>query len=361
MRSVIGRLQAINWNQVSTLTLVTLLVLSGTVATVGVAPAAATAGEDLDARTTEGLEASDSGSLSSTDGSFSPGSLLQIDDWPTAGRDPGRSGHSSNGTGPTTGPEARWIHEFEDDDTDIPAVAADGLVFVPGWDSVRAVDADTGDLVWNASESGIGSVTTSQGLVITTATDYSDGDWIRAYHAANGTEAWNVSFEADTSVAFGGAFYAVRGEYLYAYDLQTGAQLWSVDLNEDISNGLSAANGTIYATGQVGTRDYGVYALNASDGSERWRFEMEGELSMQPTAVDGSVYVGAGDETYDPKFYRLNATDGHVEWIFDVNTQPRGAAVADGFVYLAAGNTVHALDEETGQREWLHRLAGSIE
>ncbi|UTF53473.1 Ig-like domain-containing protein [Natronosalvus rutilus] len=289
-------------------------------------------------------------------------SILDAGDWGTDGRDSGRSGHNPNASGPTTDPDARWVYEFTDDVIDIPVVVAAGHVYVPGEDSLRAIDNDTGEEVWNVSEPSIRSVTATQDVVVTTATSYSDGDWIRGYHATNGTERWNVSnFEADATVAFDGTFYATRGEYLYAYDLQTGEQLWSVDVNEDVTGSLSAAGGMIYATGQVNDRDYAVYALSASDGSEEWRFEMEGELSMQPTVADDSVFVGTGDETYDPKFYKLNATDGHVEWIFDVNTQPRGTAVADGYVYLAAGNTIHALDETTGQREWLHRFAGSIE
>ncbi|WP_207590563.1 PQQ-binding-like beta-propeller repeat protein [Halomontanus rarus] len=300
--------------------------------------------------------------LSGTISSTAVGPSLDAGDWGTAGRDPGRSGHNPSASGPTTDPDARWTYEFTDDDNDIPAVVAAGHVYVPGEDSLRAIDNDTGEEVWNVSEPSLGSVTAAQDVVVTTATSYTDGDWIRGYHATNGTEAWNVSnFEADTSVAFDGTFYVTRGEYLYAYDLQTGEQLWSADVNEDVTGSLSAADGTIYATGQVNGRDYAVYARNASDGTEEWRFEMEGELSMRPTAVDDSVFVGAGDETYDPKFYKLNATDGHVEWIFDVNAQPRGAAVADGYVYLAAGNTVHALDETRGQREWRHRFAGSIE
>ncbi|MFC7133297.1 MULTISPECIES: PQQ-binding-like beta-propeller repeat protein [Salinibaculum] len=293
---------------------------------------------------------------------------LDAGDWGTLGRDPGRSGYNPNASGPTTDPDPRWIYEFENDDNDIPTVAADGLVFVSGQESLRAVDNDTGQVVWNHSGLDIESVAVSDGVVVTTEVAYS-GDEIRAYDATTGTELWNeTAFQADATVVFDGTLYATRGEYLYAFDLQAGGERWSVDVNEDVSNGLSAADGTLYATGMMNSRDYAVYALNASDGSERWRFEMEGPVSMHPVAVDGSVYVGAGSEprdstngAYDPRFYRLNATDGHVEWIFDANTRPHGAAVADGFVYLAAGNTIHALDDATGERQWLHRLDGSLE
>ncbi|MFC7229713.1 Ig-like domain-containing protein [Salinirubellus salinus] len=301
-------------------------------------------------------------------GSSTTGPTLDADDWGTAGRDPGRTGANPNASGPQSDPDARWVYAFDGDTSDVPPVVADGLVFVPGQETLRTVDSNTGAQVWNLSGLDVDSVAVSEGVVVTTEVDYS-GDEIRAYRATDGTELWNVTaFEADATVISDGTLYAARGEYLYTYDLQTGAAGWSVDVNDDVSLGLSAADGTVYATGRVNDRDYAVYALNASDGRERWQFEMEGPVTMPPVVGDGSVYVGAGsalrDQSttdHDPKFYRLNATDGHVEWMFDLNTRPTGAAVADGSVYLASGNTVHALDASAGQRAWRHRLPASLD
>ncbi|KTG21282.1 hypothetical protein AUR66_17195, partial [Haloferax profundi] len=296
---------------------------------------------------------------------------LDSGDWPTAGRDPGRSGYSPNASGPKTTPSARWITELSDEVTDHPVVAADGFVLVPGETSVRALNNETGEVVWNVSGVDIESVSVSDGVVVTTEVDYS-GDEIRAYRASDGVELWNVTnFEADATVVLDGTLYATRGEYLHAYDVQTGIQQWSTDINEDVSLGLSGAGETVYATGRLSEsndRDYLVYALNASDGSERWRFEMEGQVTMRPVVANDSVYIGSGSsarnlntDDFDPKLYRLNVTDGHVEWVFDVNSRPRRAAVANGTVYAASGHTVSAHDETTGERVWRYRLPGSID
>ncbi|WP_255198494.1 PQQ-binding-like beta-propeller repeat protein [Halorarius litoreus] len=293
---------------------------------------------------------------------------LGADDWPTAGRDPGRSGYTPNSSGPTTTPDARWIHAFDGDTNDEPAVVADGFVFVAGQETLRAVDADTGEQVWNNTGLDVDTVSVADGVVLTTEIDYS-GDEIRAYRTTDGAELWNVTdFQADSTVVLDGTLYASRGEYLYAFDVGTGSQQWSADVNEDLSIGLSAADGTLYAASRINDRDHAVLALNASDGSERWRFEMEGPVRMQPVVTDGSVFVGAGsalrDQTtgdYDPRFYRLNTTDGHVEWMFDLNTRAEGAAIAEGTVYVSAGNTVRALDAATGQQQWRHHLSGSLD
>ncbi|WP_191965917.1 MULTISPECIES: Ig-like domain-containing protein [Haloferax] len=282
-------------------------------------------------------------------------------DWPTTGRDAGRSGYNPNSSGPKTNPTARWTYEFTDDVRELPAVVADGFVVVPGETSLRALDNETGDVVWNISGVDLSSVSVSDGVVVTTEVDYS-GDEIRAYHLSNGTEIWNeTNFETDATVVSGGTLYTTRGAYLYAYDVQTGSQRWSTDINDDVSIGLSAAGETVYATGQVNNRDYAIYALNASDGTRRWNFEMEGPVSMSPVVSNGSVYVGSGSPTYDPKFYRLNATDGHIEWVIDINAQPTGAAVSEGSVYVSSGHTIRAFDERTGTQTWLHRLSGSLE
>ncbi|MFC3956843.1 Ig-like domain-containing protein [Halovivax cerinus] len=295
---------------------------------------------------------------------------LDAGDWGVAGRDPGRSGHNPNASGPKTNPDARWIYEFANDDWDVSAVASGALAFVAGYETLRAVDTDTGEVAWNVSVGdNYDELSAANGVVVTT--EGGSGGEIHAYDTVDGAERWNrTSFDAGASVILDDTFYVSRGEYLHAFDLQTGTELWSYDLNEDISNGLSATGETIYATGLVSASDpafSAVFALNATDGSERWRFEMDGLVSMHPVVVDGSVYVGAGSEprdqtdgVYDPKFYRLNATDGHVEWLFDANTRPNGAAVADGSVYLSSGNTVRALDVVTGELQWRHRLPGSI-
>ncbi|MEF8858722.1 MAG: PQQ-binding-like beta-propeller repeat protein [Halolamina sp.] len=297
----------------------------------------------------------------------STGNVEDNPDWPTAGHDPARSSTNENSSGPKTTPNARWIYEFTDDDRSVPAVVSDGLVFVAGYQSLRAVDNETGEEVWNVTGVQPDAVSVADGVVISTEAGYS-GE-IRAYDATNGTERWNVTdFDADASVILNETLYVSSGEYLYTFDIQTGTEQWFVRSSADISLALSASGDTLYATGKANNRDYGVYALNASDGTERWRFEMEGPVSMHPVVHNGSVYVGAGSRPrdglsadYDPKFYRLNDTDGHIEWVFDVNTRPHGAAVADGSVYLAAGNTIYALDDATGERQWLHRLSGSLE
>ncbi|MFC7202990.1 Ig-like domain-containing protein [Haloferax namakaokahaiae] len=337
-------------------TLSILLVLSVVVGPVGASLESATSAAELDSEA--------GGEFTATDGTI-PWPSLDGGDWPTAGRDPGRTGYNPNASGPKSAPNARWRFEFTDDVSTVPAVAADGLVFVAGDDTLRAVDNDTGDVVWNESGVEFDVLSVANGTVV--AGDSSSDGGVYVYDASNGNEVWNeTDYVPEATVVLDGTLYVSRetytGQQLVAFDLQSGTHQWSSEYDGDsLAGGLSASGDTVYLTGELSTRDYALQALNASDGSERWRFEMEGVVTMTPTAANGSVFVGAGDTTYDPTFYRLNSTDGHVEWAYDSNARPQGAAVANGSVYLVGGNTIRSLDETTGEREWRYRLPGNLD
>ncbi|WP_224450535.1 Ig-like domain-containing protein [Haloprofundus salilacus] len=298
---------------------------------------------------------------------------LDSDDWSTAGRDPGRSGYNPNSSGPKTGAESRWVYEAENQSQTEPAVVADGRVFVPTREGLQVLDNETGETVWNDTDLNVQHVAVSDGIAVAVSS-WTD-DEIRAYDAVSGTELWNeTDFEAESSVILNGTLYVERtlyqGHYLYAFDLQNGTELWYVNYADDAAGGIAASGDTVYVTGWLSDsfdRERAVYALNASNGEERWRFEVEGHIEMNPVVANGTVYVGAGDEesfggeTYDPKFYALNETDGHLEWIYDAHVRPNGAAVADGSVFVSMGNGIHALDAATGERQWVHRMAGDVD
>ncbi|WP_267643231.1 Ig-like domain-containing protein [Haloarchaeobius amylolyticus] len=356
--------------RVTTLGVVLIVVLSGVVAPVGAAqtmePAVgdsaitgSVAGDGLETSAAHGSTGAQVGT-----GASSTWESLGAGDWSTAGRDPGWSGDNPNTTAPTTDPDVRWLYEFQDDVGTGPVVVADGLVLIPGRDSLRAVDNETGAVVWNVSGIDTEAVSVADGLVVVD----SGYDGIFVFDLATGTEQWNVSsVDVDSSVVLNGTVYVDGGTYtgqrIYAYDLATGNALWNTEYADSAGGGFTASGNTVYATAQFGSdaREYAVYALNASDGSERWRFAIEGQIRMRPVVADGSVFVGGGSDVYDPKFIRLDATDGHVEWIFDVNARPAGAAVANGSVFLAAGNTVYGLDAGSGTMQWKHRLATGVE
>ncbi|WP_435365780.1 Ig-like domain-containing protein [Haloarchaeobius sp. DYHT-AS-18] len=313
-----------------------------------------------------GSDSGPSSALASAGSLSSPSTWesLGAGDWPTAGRDPGWSGYNPNTTAPTTDPDVRWRYGFTDDVGTGPAVVAGGLVLVPGRDSLRAVDNETGDVVWNVSGIAIQDLSVEDGVVVAGTGDSE----LFTFDLTTGTEHWNVTgVNVDSTVVLNGTVYVdgstYTGQRIYAYDLTNGSQLWNTEYADAASGGLSASGDTVYATAQFGSdaREYAVYALNASDGTERWRFAIEGLTSMRPVVANGSVFVGGGSETYDPKFYRLDATDGHVEWVFDVNTRPGGAAVANGTVYLSAGNTVYGLDAAAGSMQWKHQLKTGVD
>src|SRR5207244_9689621 len=117
-------------------------------------------------------------------------------------------------------------------------------------------------------------------------------------------------------------------------------------------------------------------ATNAVRSTPAWNFTAGDVVSASPAVVAGVVYVGS----WDGFFYALDAATGALKWQFQVDCQssaqpipaqcPGGpsappdraetdgglitssAAVVDGRVYFAGGQTVYCLNAADGSLVW---------
>lgn len=115
---------------------------------------------------------------------------------------------------------------------------------------------------------------------------------------------------------------------------------------------MSAADGTLYIADGVA-----VYAVDGETGTQQWQFPAEADRDATqfynlPTILPDLIVVSSFHQTA----YALNP-QGVPQWQFDseplrTTTAPSATSAAGQHVLLVAGNTLHALNAETGEEAW---------
>ncbi|MBT2525298.1 PQQ-binding-like beta-propeller repeat protein [Streptomyces sp. ISL-99] len=261
---------------------------------------------------------------------------------------------SADGAGPSGGWRP-WRFRMSNDVWGTPAVAGD-LVYVTSFE-VHALDVASGrrkfktrDVAWAMAVAG-GRIHAS------------DGPTLYALDAADGqerwrlqTDAWVYSLKADRGTVVTGT----RGGGVQAWEASNGQKLWELTgAQSDFETpeaGPAVHDDTVYVW-----QDARLRALDSRTGIERWSYPIGdaascGGVPLRLTsAPDGYVYVAAG-----PRVLAIEALSGHVRWHFEapaVFLSPPafapGPAVTGGGVYLADYlGTVYALDASTGKDRW---------
>ncbi|WP_121821890.1 outer membrane protein assembly factor BamB family protein [Halostella salina] len=207
----------------------------------------------------------------------------------------------------------------------------DGRLYVAGdLGNVTALNATTGERVWNASvdADSVGlRVRNGTALVVSHPTfpDRSDAGTLTAFDAATGERAWNASVESLGRVQWRGErLYARAGPSVTALDTADGERVWNATVVERDGDGqiqpvvdpldwIAVDGDGVYTFNGSG----GVVALNATTGDERWRpTPTATDRPMRLFAADGQVIVDGG------ALVSLNATDGSVDGTYSYE-QPR--------------------------------------
>ncbi|WP_408957376.1 PQQ-binding-like beta-propeller repeat protein [Natrinema sp. 74] len=189
--------------------------------------------------------------------------------------------------------DERWRTDIEHDSRSgvtltRPAVR-DGTVFATGWPSqVRAIDAETGDVLWRDDHDDatiLPPTATELGVVVPTRSGVTlygtDGD-VRWTRTLDGNMTDGAAAVAD------GRVFVINGKTsLHALDLETGDDDWSVPFNHEATP--IVADGIVYVTNGVE-----LIAFDAETGEQRFTYEAEWYLSP-PAIGDGVLYIVDGD------------------------------------------------------------------
>lgn len=257
-------------------------------------------------------------------------------------------------TGGTTGPVS-------------PAVA-DGLVYIKTNDqSVRAIDAATGDERWRAliptvnivptpSDATLHStvpVTFGDGLVFVAA----DNGELLAFDAAGGKRRWTKQTAGNviTSVAApDGAVYVIAQKVepsnppitatLYALNAADGSEQWRFD-QVDPGRDLAVGNGVVYAAGALHGPSLpadSLAAFDARDGRRLWTASVAN--ASAPVVIGGMVYLAAGGSGQESNshLYAIDASDGAVRWKSQIGPAA-SPLVIDGLIIVPTINSILAI------------------
>jgi outer membrane protein assembly factor BamB len=321
------------------------------------------------------------------------------DDWPFRRRDAANTA-STTVSGPKRAPELRWEYDAGFRIFGTPVVS-DGVVYVGTqvitFDNspIHAVDAETGDPLWDGAEEGFeirGTPAVARGNVYAADLDgdrftlsVSDGQ-PRDVGSYDVTPADGIS-----PIVHEGTLYTNCWQ-IAARDPSDWAVRWETD-DAYFKRPPAVDAGTVFAAGfdqteeeiDVG-RDEGedpkfvkksfglVRALDRETGEQRWETDIDG-LPRTPVLADGTVFVGTSgsdppvenmsvirtgsaedaapdvDPGTDREYGALHASDaptGDERW----STRLTDPAVGDGVVCLGANESVVAYDAATGEHCW---------
>ena len=247
-----------------------------------------------------------------------------------------------------------------------PAVSG-GIVYVGSWEGhIYALDAATGDLLWRyqvgvSGSSGSSSPAVSGGVAYFVG--YWGGDSLRlgnaslfALDAVTGNLLWRFGFgdykPSSPAVSGGIVYVGFWNGHIYALDAVTGNLLWRHDTDGMVDSSPAVSGGVVY----VGSNDHHLYALDAATGELLWRYETDSMVDSSPAVSGGVVYVGS---RYG-HLYALDAATGELLWRYDADSRVGSApAVSGGVVYVGSDDHhLYALDAATGELLWRYN-AGS--
>ncbi len=270
-----------------------------------------------------------------------------------------------------------------------PAVVSGVLYFGTEGDSgLHAVDARTGDMLWNQNSgydwAGSPVVWTGVDLVrhVYRRVFVASGSDIRAVDAGTGQVLWEVTDPfgdipfPEITLANGAVYVAsyhmgmTHFGHLYALDASTGAVLWKLNMQDWNFSTPAVANGLVY----VRCDERSLCALDAGTGEILWEFTSAVGDILSPPAVAGDlVYFCASNLTLT-YVYALKAATGALVWQRPIGTlsstqdsSTSTPAVANGVVYIGLGNNspergeLYAVNANTGASLWTYRVAGRID
>ncbi|MCX4823832.1 PQQ-binding-like beta-propeller repeat protein [Streptomyces sp. NBC_01142] len=248
-----------------------------------------------------------------------------------------------------------WRFRMSNDVWGTPVVDGD-LLYVTSFE-VHALDVGSGrrqfktrDVAWAMAVAG-GRIHAS------------DGPTLYALDAASGSERWRLQTDAwvySLKVDRGTVLTGTRGGGVQAWEASNGEKLWEVTgAQTDFETpeaGPAIFDDTVYVW-----KDARLRALESRTGVERWSYPIGDAASCGNVPVrvhpapDGYVYVAAGT-----RVLAIDIANGRVRWHFEspaVFLSPPvfapGPAVTGGGVYLADYlGTVYALDATTGKDRW---------
>lgn len=288
--------------------------------------------------------------------------------WPMFGLNPARTRYL-----PAKGvkPPFRKLWRFTEKPLlEFPPIYVGGkLYFVDNNGTARALDADTGKILWERS---VGRLNASSPVYYKHRlyiVNLVPGHIVKL-DAKTGKTIWKRSLpgraESSPVVINRTVYFGCEDGNLYALSTGKGNVRWATSLNGPVKSAPAYYRGTLY----VG--DYGgsMNAVDAKTGKIRWQtaslgsgFGTSGAFYSTPAVAFGRVYAGNNDN----RVYSFDRKDGTLAWSYSTGGYAySGPTVsttrhAPPTVYIGSfdGN-VYALDAKDGSLRWSRSAGGQV-
>lgn len=247
------------------------------------------------------------------------------------------------------------VHEFP------TPVVVDGMVYYPsnsGTDSLYALDAGTGELIWKQRVGGVSddAATVLDGRI------YIASDSIFCFDSLSGERFWasgDADWTGSTPVVMEGKVFcgtADQSEFtstIYSLNSSTGMQIWSKPLSGYTASCISVWNEMIFVPTFNDWNPTPLYALNAETGDVVWENSdnSAGYWDSSPVVVNGVIYINGVDGIARG----IDAVSGSTVWESVVGYTTATSAYHEGRLYFANDfptASYHSLDALSGVSIW---------
>jgi outer membrane protein assembly factor BamB len=248
-------------------------------------------------------------------------------DWKLFGRVPERIHYLRS----DINPPLKQIWEYNDQALiEFPPAIADGRLFIVNkYSNVRALDAETGKVVWDLRRD--------------------------SHYKGPPTDVTAPVFGREL------VFVAFQDGTLVALSAKSGKVEWKRQLPSRLESSPLVIGDTLYIGSDEGT----LFALATADGKTRWTYRSGATIKASPSYERGRIYFG----NYAGTMFALRASNGHQAWRTDTDQLPPGGgggfysspAIANGRVYAGRDNgTVYALDQRSGKYDWHFQTGNDV-
>ncbi len=255
-----------------------------------------------------------------------------------------------------TAPVTGYFHEFP------TPVIVGGIVYYPsnfGTDSLYALDAATGELIWKYRTGYTDdAVTVKNGYL------YIASDSLWCLDALTGERIWatNDAYSVGgTPVVVDGKVYGGRIDNwmqrissVRCFEAYTGVEIWADTLFGNLVSCMTVWNDMLFVPTCAHHQETPLYALDANTGSIIWENTdaYEGYWDSSPVVVDSVIYISG----WDGKTRAIDAITGITIWEKDISPGDHITATPayhDSRIYFADQvDTYHCLDASTGSTIW---------
>jgi alpha-amylase len=204
--------------------------------------------------------------------------------------------------------------------------------------AIIALSAGSGREIWRRPVNGyqISSPAIDDGVVYT-----GSPTGLLALNALTGDLLWEAPIgfsQSSPFLTYDMVYIGAENGNLYALDRSDGIERWRFATGGSVISSPKAAGDLVY----TGSEDGNIYAVDFASGEEVWRLATNQPVISSPLIDSGVLYIGSSDG----RLYAIDAASGDLEWTFAADDAVWASPVVDASrVYFGSfDRNFYALD-----------------